>query len=76
LVSFSVEVGLLNCINRNPAPRGPKEPSSRGALNSGLTAADSGLQLDLEIALGGVSAKIQPCGLISRAEGKLKRRMT
>jgi hypothetical protein len=36
-----------------------------------------GFQLDLEIALGGVSAKIQPpCGLFSRAEDKLKRRMT
>ena len=29
-------------------------------MNSGLTSADSGLQLDLEIALNGVSAKIQP----------------
>jgi len=29
-------------------------------LNSGLTSAESGLQLDLEIALGGVSAKVQP----------------
>ncbi len=38
-----------------------QEPSSRGA--SGLTSADSGLQLDLEIALSGVSAKIQPHGL-------------
>src|SRR5438046_8928393 len=39
-----------------------QEPSSRGA--SGLTSADSGLQLDLAIALSGVSAKIQPLGLI------------
>ena len=39
--------------------------------------ADSGLQLALEIALNGVSAKIQPLRLIqSRAEDKLKRRMT
>jgi len=45
-------------------------------LNSGLTSADSGLQLDLEIALNGVSAKIQPLRLISRAKGRLKRRMT
>jgi hypothetical protein len=29
-----------------------------------LTSADSGLQLDLEIALSGVSAKIQPLWLI------------
>ena len=41
-----------------------EEPSSRGALNGGLTSADSGLQLDLEIALGGVSAKVQPLRLI------------
>jgi hypothetical protein len=37
-----------------------EESSSRGALNSGLTSADSGLQLDLEIALSGVSAKVKP----------------
>jgi len=36
-----------------------QEPSSRDALHSGLTSADSGHQLDLEIALSGVSAKIQ-----------------
>ena len=29
-------------------------------MRCGLTSADSGLQLDLEIALNGVSAKIQP----------------
>jgi len=28
--------------------------------------------LDLEIALNGVSAKIQPCGLFSRAKDKMK----
>jgi hypothetical protein len=38
---------------------------------------DSGLQLDLEIALTGVSAKIQPQGLFfSPAEDALKRRVT
>jgi hypothetical protein len=37
-----------------------EESSSRGALNSGLTSADSGLQLDLEIALSGASAKVKP----------------
>src|SRR5207249_5479734 len=41
-----------------------RKPSSRGASNSDLTSADSGLQLDLEIALGGISAKIQPLRLI------------
>ena len=29
-------------------------------MNSGLALVDSGLQLDLEIALSGVSAKVQP----------------
>jgi hypothetical protein len=41
-----------------------------------LTSADSGLQFDLEIALGGVSAKVQPHELFSPAEDALKRRMT
>jgi hypothetical protein len=40
------------------------EPSSRGALNSGLASVDSGLQLNLEIALSGVSAKVEPHGLL------------
>jgi hypothetical protein len=51
LISFFVEAGLVNCINCNPVPRG-----TQGALNSGLPSVDSGLQLDLEIALCGVSA--------------------
>ena len=51
-----------------------EEPSSRGAFNSGLASGDSGLQLDLEIALSGVSAKIQSA--FRSAEGALKRRMT
>jgi hypothetical protein len=37
-----------------------EESSSRSALNSGLPSADSGLLLDLEIALSGVSAKVKP----------------
>ena len=37
-----------------------EEPSSRGALNSGLASGDSGLQLNLEIALRGASAKVKP----------------
>jgi len=37
-----------------------EEPSSRGAFNSGLASGDSGLQLNLEIALSGVSAKVKP----------------
>jgi len=38
--------------------------------------ADSGLQLDLEIALSVVSAKVQPHELFSSAEDALKRRVT
>ena len=37
-----------------------EESSSRGALSSGLNSTDSGLQLNLEIALSGVSAKVKP----------------
>ena len=37
-----------------------EEPSSRGAFNNGLVSGDSGLQLNLEIALSGVSAKVKP----------------
>ena len=37
-----------------------EEPSSRGALNSGLAPGDSGLQVNLEIALSGASAKVKP----------------
>ena len=39
-----------------------------------LALGDSGFQLNLEIALSGVSAKVQ--SLFSPAEGALKRRMT
>jgi len=42
-----------------------QEPSSRGAFeNSGLISADSGLQLDLEIALNSVLAMIESLLLI------------
>jgi hypothetical protein len=37
-----------------------EESSSRGASNSRLVLVDSGLQLNLEIALGGASAKVKP----------------
>ena len=54
-----------------------EEPSSRGALKSGLTSADSGLQLNLEIALSGASAKVKPPNRpFSPAESALGRRMT
>jgi len=67
----------LNCINRYPVPRWePGTILTRGALQSSLTSADSGLQLELEIALSGVSAKVQPHELFSSAEDALKRRVT
>jgi hypothetical protein len=47
-----------------------EESSSRDALNSGLTSADSGLQLDLEIALGGASAKVKPPNRLFRTGRK------
>ena len=54
-----------------------EESSSRGALNSGITSADSWLQLDLEITLSGVSAKVKlPNRLLSPVEDALKRRVT
>src|SRR5438477_8530345 len=37
----------LNCINCNPVPRGTRKLPDEAHLNSGLTSADSGLQLDL-----------------------------
>jgi hypothetical protein len=50
--------------------------SDEAHLKCGFTSADSGLQVDLEIALGGVSAKVQPHELLSSAEDALKRRVT
>src|SRR5436189_4640843 len=44
---FFVKVGLLNCTNRNPVPRGTRNHPHEALWNSGLTSADSGLQLDL-----------------------------
>jgi hypothetical protein len=62
--SVFVEGGLLNCIDCNPAPDGARNHPHEALWDSGLPSADSGLQLDLEIALNGVSAKIQPLRLI------------
>jgi hypothetical protein len=58
-----------------PNPRGTRNHSHEDAFNSGLASGDSGLQLNLEIALSGVSAKIQSAFQLG-AEGALKRRMT
>jgi hypothetical protein len=77
VLSFVFLVFVLNCINCHPVPRETTNHSHEALLNSRLASADSGLQVNLEIALSGVSAKDSaPCGLFSRAEGKLKRRMT
>ncbi len=54
-----------------------EEPSSRGPFSSGLTSGDSGLQLNLEIALSGVSAKVKPSQLAFQpVKSALRRRMT
>jgi hypothetical protein len=42
-----------------PNPRGTRNHLDEPLFNSGLASGDSGLQLNLEIALSGVSAKIQ-----------------
>src|SRR6266480_169189 len=55
---FLFEAGFLNCINCNPVPRGTRRPSSRRRFEQRPQfRADSRLQLDLEIALSGASAK-------------------
>ena len=41
-------------------------------FNNGLTSADSGLQLDLEIALGGASAKVKPPNRLFRTGPKVR----
>jgi len=54
-----------------------EESSSRGALSSGLPSADSGFQLNLEIALSGASAKVKLSNRsLARPEDALKRRVT
>src|SRR5438477_11758328 len=55
------------------SPAWNQEPSSRGALSSRLASVDSGLQLNLEIALSGASAKVKPPNrLFGRAESALR----
>jgi hypothetical protein len=43
-----------------PNPRGTRNQPHEALWKSGLISADSGLQLNLEIALSGVSAKVKP----------------
>jgi hypothetical protein len=57
LVNF-IDVFLFG-VDRSKSARN-QESSSRGALNSHLASVDSGLQLNLEIALSGASAKVKP----------------
>jgi hypothetical protein len=76
LFSFFIEAGLLIGLTAIQFRAEPGTILTKRFWKSGLTSADSGLQLDLEIALSGVSAKIQPHGFFSPAEDALKRRMT
>ena len=77
VVIFFVEGGLLNCTDCNPVPGGTGNHLHEAHVKCGLTSADSGLQLDLEGSRQPVSQRrSSPCGLFSRAEDKLKRRMT
>jgi hypothetical protein len=46
----------LNCINCNPVPGGTRNHPPRDFFQEATHSADSGLQLDLEIALSGVPA--------------------
>ncbi|PYJ72653.1 MAG: hypothetical protein DME75_04000 [Verrucomicrobia bacterium] len=60
-----------------PNPRGTRNHPHEALWKSGLASADSGLQLDLEIALSGASAKVKPStGFSEPAESALRRRMT
>ena len=63
---------MLNCINWNPVPRGTRKSFSRGAFErQALASTDSGLQLDLGIALNDcLSEDPAPAALFSRAEEK------
>src|SRR6266403_2687222 len=53
-----------------------REPSSRGAFKSGLTSADSGLQLIWRSRKAVSQRRSSPYGLFSRAEDALKNRVT
>src|SRR5439155_1725964 len=50
---------LLFGVDRSKSARN-EEPSSRGSSTSRLALVDSALQLNLEIALSGASAKVKP----------------
>jgi len=53
-----------------PNPRGTRNHPHEALWKSGLPSADSGLQLDLEIALSGASAKVKPLSWLFRTGRK------
>src|SRR5204863_2319583 len=73
---FLSMMGFMNCIDCNPVPPWNQESFSQGAFKQRLAQSDSRLQFDLEIALSGFPAKIQPHKLLQPSRSKLKRRMT
>ena len=64
---------MVDCINS--VPHGTRNHPDEASEKFASLQTDSGLQLDLEIALNGVSAKVQPHGFFSPAEIALKRRV-
>jgi len=67
---------LLNCINCNPVPRGTRNHPDEAREEFASLQTDSGLQLDLEIALSGALATSNPAACFSRAQDALKHRGT
>ena len=77
LFHLFLKVGFLNWINCYAVPRGTRNHSREALWNSGVTSADSGLQLDLgDRAKRCLSEGPAPRELFSPAEDALKRRMT
>ena len=72
--TFLVEVGLFNC---NPVLRGARNHLHQGAFERRFASGDSGLQLDVgDCAIRCLSENPAPAAYSSRAEDKLKRRIT
>jgi len=61
VISFLLSL-VCGLLNRNAVPPGTKHHPHESLCD--LTSDDHGLQVDLEIALNGVSAKIQPYELL------------
>jgi len=60
-----------------PNLRGTRNHLHEARCNSSLASSDSGLRLNLEIALNGVSVKVEPLNrFFSPAESALRRRIT